>query len=577
MKMYFHINRFRRALSYVLVCLFALILVSPKAMARDKKTDMLASADACRKKLETSSRDMKFRKNWMKCISVYENITRRFPASKEAAWSLYRLGNLYVGLFGFSASAADLDKAIESFEELVKRHPGHSLADDAQYSIGIIYFHHKNDLVQAYRSFLKIEVNYPDGDMVPGAKRMLEDIAVALGEKEAARIPIQGDKSGGDYATVTDIRYWSSQNYTRVVIDLDREVNYTHASLEPNAEAEKPKRLYVDLDKTHIKKDIEREIPIRDGLLQRARAALNTPDTVRVVLDIESMKDYRIFHLLDPFRIVLDVERPEDKTKERKLTRRSTTRKTGKGILLSKEPEPDVSLARQLGLGISRIVIDPGHGGKDPGCYVGGGIYEKDLVLNAAKRLARQMKEKFGFEVFLTRSKDIFLSLEQRTAIANMRKADLFISIHVNAHKDERVNGIETYFLNMATDHGAITVAARENATTEKNMSDLQVIIGDLMLNNKINESSKLAHEIQQNLLSRLSGRYNRVRDLGVKQAPFYVLTGASMPAVLVEIGFITNRTERKRIKTREYQDQVAAGICDAVKNYMKKMNESLS
>jgi len=570
-------NRLRRALSYVLVCIFALLLISPKAMARDKKTDMLASADACRKELETSSKDMKFRKNWMKCIGRYENITRRFPASEDAAWSLYRVGNLYVGLFGFSARPADLDKAIESFEELVKRHPGHSLADDAQYSIGIIYFRHKNDLVQAYRSFLKIEVNYPDGDMVPGAKRMLEDIAVALGENEATRIPVQGEKPGGDYATVTDIRYWSSQNYTRVVIDLDRAVNYTHASLEPNAEAERPRRLYVDLDKTHIKKDIEREIPIRDGLLQRARAALNTPDTVRVVLDIESMKDYRIFHLLDPFRIVLDVERPQDRIKETKLTRKSTTRKARNGILISKEPEPDVSLARQLGLGIRRIVIDPGHGGKDPGCYVGGGIYEKDLVLNAAKRLAKQMKEKFGFEVFLTRSKDIFLSLEQRTAIANMRKADLFISIHVNAHKDERVNGIETYFLNMATDQGAITVAARENATTEKNMSDLQVIIRDLMLNNKINESSKLAHEIQQNVLSRLSGRYRRVKDLGVKQAPFYVLTGASMPAVLVEIGFITNKTERKRITTREYQDHVASGICDAVENYVKKVSETLT
>ncbi len=571
------IHRPSGALQFILICFLALLFISPYAIAREKKDDLLASADTCRKKLEASSNALTVRKNWMQCVELYVDIARQLPTSDEAAWALYRLGNLYTGLFGFSARETDLDKAIQSFEDLVKRHPDHFLADDAQYSIGIIYFHHKNDLVQAYRSFLKVEVTYPDGDMVPRARRMLEDIAIALGEKEATRVPIQEEKILGEYATVKDIRYWSSQNYTRVVIDLDRAVTYTHASLEPNAEAEKPKRIYLDLDKTHIKKNIERDIPIKDGLLQRARAALNTPDTVRVVLDIESMKDYRIFHLLDPFRIVLDVERPQDRPAKTNLAKKRSPRKVKKGIAISKEPEQDISLARQLGLGIRKIVIDPGHGGKDPGCYVGEGIYEKDVVLKAGKLLAKRMKEKFGFEVFLTRNKDIFLSLEQRTAIANMRKADLFISIHVNAHRDNRVSGIETYFLNMATDQGAITVAARENATTEKNMSDLQVIIRDLMLNNKISESSKLAHEIQHGVLSRLSGRYSKVKDLGVKQAPFYVLTGASMPAVLVEMGFITNKAERKRLTTVEYQDHVAAGICDAIENYVKKMTQALT
>jgi N-acetylmuramoyl-L-alanine amidase len=541
----------------------------------------LRSAESCRRGLEASKEKMNYRKNWMKCIHMFNETVKKFPATEEAAWALYRLGNLYTGLYGFSGKNSDLDSAINHFEDLLKSYPNHSLADDAQYLLGQIYFRHKNDFVQAYRTFLKVVVTFPEGDMETRARAMMEEVAVALGEQEAERPPAAEEHGGGGKALVAGIRYWSSPGYTRVVIDVDVPVRYKHDSLKADPGANKPQRIYVDIEKAHIKKDIDREIPIKDGLLQRARAALNNYDTVRVVLDLDSLNEYKIFHLYDPFRIVLDVQRPEEKTKQTstiKTTANSSHQRAGKRrVALSRGPDSRLSLARQLGLGIKRVVIDPGHGGKDPGCYVGGGYYEKDLVLKAARVLAKKMKARFGFDVFLTRNKDIFLSLEQRTAIANMRKADLFISLHVNAHKDKRVSGIETYFLNMATDETAITVAARENATTEKNMSDLQVIINDLMLNNKINESSKLAHEVQRGLLSRLEKRYTKIKDLGVKQAPFYVLTGASMPAVLVEMGFMTNALERRRIATGEYHEHIAEGICNAVERYMRKTIEAIA
>jgi N-acetylmuramoyl-L-alanine amidase len=182
------------------------------------------------------------------------------------------------------------------------------------------------------------------------------------------------------------------------------------------------------------------------------------------------------------------------------------------------------------------------------------------------------MEERLGVEVTLTRNRDVFLPLERRTAFANMQRADLFLSLHINAHKQAEVSGLETYFLNMATDERAVMVAARENATSEKNISDLQKILNDLMLNTKISESSKLAHEVQKGMVSSARRKYEDVKDLGVKQAPFYVLIGAEMPAVLVETGFLTNPVEKKRLQSRKYLESIADGIVAGIEVYVKSL-----
>jgi N-acetylmuramoyl-L-alanine amidase len=156
-----------------------------------------------------------------------------------------------------------------------------------------------------------------------------------------------------------------------------------------------------------------------------------------------------------------------------------------------------------------------------------------------------------------------------------MKKADLFISLHVNSYKQKRVHGLETYFLNLATDARAVMVAARENATSEKNISDLQKILNDLMLNTKITESSRLAREVQRGMIGRTKKRYTGVRDLGVKQAPFYVLIGAEMPAILVETGFITNTKERRRLLSKKYQESLADGIVSGIERYIKSIEQA--
>ncbi|MFH1954815.1 MAG: N-acetylmuramoyl-L-alanine amidase [Pseudomonadota bacterium] len=536
---------------------------------------LLKRADKCSKALYDSSKKMKYRHNWLQCISRYKKVYSVYPNSDEGVWALYRSANLYTGLYRYSGSSADLDEALNLYRNLAGQKKDHSLADDAQYKIGEIFYKFKGDPAQAYVEFLKVEVNFPSGDMRPKAKQMLSNLADTLSKRNEKRERNDVAPSQSKRVTVKDIRYWSTTNYTRVVIDTLGPVTYEHHLLKADPDHKKPHRLYLDLKNARVAKNIDTTVPIKDDLLRMARAGQYTEDTVRVVLDIEKIGGYNIFHLYDPFRIVVDVRRFEKEDLKLKPELASKTRDVRRGIKKAKKPDKSVSLARQLGLNVKRIVIDPGHGGKDPGCRIRGRYKEKDITLGIAKFLAEELRKKIGCEVFLTRDGDTFLSLEQRTAIANIKKADLFISLHVNAHKSSRIHGLETYFLNMATDKSAIMVAARENATSEKNISDLQAILNDLLLNTKIHESSRLAHNVQNGMVTEAKGWHKSIRSLGVKQAPFYVLIGAEMPAILVEVGFLTNRTEAKRLLTEKYQETLAQGICTGIGSYIQSIDQA--
>jgi N-acetylmuramoyl-L-alanine amidase len=482
---------------------------------------------------------------------------------------------MFTKLYGYSGKDGDLDKAIELYKRVVKVYPHHRLADDSQYKIGVIYYRHKKDPAQAYVEFLKVDINFPTGDMRPRAKVMLDKLSTILAKKERLKVKERDASRSTKLTKVKAIRHWSTPGYTRVVIDLERPIKYRSHRLKKDPDLKKPERLYVDLKNSFVGADIESTIPIKDGLLQRARAGQYNKNTVRVVLDINSIREYKTFHLYGPFRIVVDVRGMKRLGDQGRITSKVESRPVRKGIRKVKEPDKTVSLAGQLGLNVRRIVIDPGHGGKDPGCHLKGGIKEKDIVLSLAKILASKIKARLQCEVFLTRTRDVFLSLEQRTAFANMKEADLFISLHINAYKQKGVYGVETYFLNMATDKRAVIVAARENATSGKNMRDLKLILNDLLLNTNISESSKLAYEVQKGILVRIKKRYTKVKSLGVKQAPFYVLIGADMPAILVETGFITNPMERKRLLSKRYQGYLADGMVGGIDSYIKSIGKT--
>ena len=197
------------------------------------------------------------------------------------------------------------------------------------------------------------------------------------------------------------------------------------------------------------------------------------------------------------------------------------------------------------------------------------GLKEKDLVLQVAKMVTDILSKQYGYQVTLTRSKDIFLPLEERTAIANTMRADLFVSIHLNAHPDKSVGGVETYFLNLATNADAMRVAALENATSTHSIGEMQDVLQSILKNEKIDESSRLAQFVQRSLAKKLGKSY-KIKDLGVKQAPFYVLIGAEMPAVLTEISFITNPAEAKLLQQNAYLQKIAQEIVAGLIAYIE-------
>jgi N-acetylmuramoyl-L-alanine amidase len=225
-------------------------------------------------------------------------------------------------------------------------------------------------------------------------------------------------------------------------------------------------------------------------------------------------------------------------------------------------------------LKINRIVIDPGHGGHDTGTIGPHGLMEKDLCLDVALKLGQEIEEKLpGAEVIYTRKDDTFIPLEQRTAIANEAKADLFISIHANSSHDQSARGVETYYLNFATSEESMEVASRENAQAQESMHDLQDIIKKIARNEKIEESKELASDIQDSLSHRMQQVSQTERNRGVKKAPFVVLIGANMPSVLSEISFISNPNDEKLLKKTDQRQHVADGLYRGIASYLDSLN----
>jgi N-acetylmuramoyl-L-alanine amidase len=232
------------------------------------------------------------------------------------------------------------------------------------------------------------------------------------------------------------------------------------------------------------------------------------------------------------------------------------------------------SISRQLGLGVSRIVIDPGHGGHDPGAK-GKGVNEAELVLDVALRLEKLLQKVPGVEVILTRRTDEFIALQERTAIANREGADLFLSIHANASPHASVHGIETYVLNFANNLSAAAVAARENAASGQTMGALPDLVKTIALNNKLDESRDFATQIQSAMMDKLKGSNKALKDLGVKQAPFVVLIGAAMPSVLAEISFVTNPQEARLLKGNAYRQRIADALFNAIRKYQTSLKNA--
>lgn len=497
------------------------------------------------------------RRPWLDCIATLESIIADDSKGVVTERCLYLIGQCYHHLLDRFGDQRYFNQALNAYQRLVRHYPASHLADDAQFLIGILYA--EKDPMQAYLEFVKVTTFYPQGDMAEKARTRARQLEQRIAPTPAQANP--GRTTGSGPATLEQVVYWSAQDYTRVVFYLSNSVAYQEHALPPLPKRKQPARIYLDLKNCRMSPKLDHQFDIMDGFLRDVRIGQYRPDLARAVLDIDSVETHKIFTLADPFRIIVDVR---------------GKRRAGSVIANDTGPTNKLpSLARQLGLGVGRVVLDPGHGGHDKGAIGHNRTYEKDITLAIAKRLKKILEQQTSCEVILTRTDDRFISLEQRTAIANGKKADLFISIHTNANENRSVHGTETYFLNLSTDRESVRVAAYENATSAKKISDLEAILKDLLQNTKLNESARLAATVHRQVVRELTKKYQKVRDLGVKQAPFYVLLGAEMPSILIETAFISNSREEHLLKQKQFQNRIAQGIARGISNYVDVMKKT--
>lgn len=575
----------------VIFILSLLWLLSPVAVFAETSEQAYQKARDSYYSLQDSSRKQMYRENWENVYDKFESVYQRFPKTSRGADSLYMCGKTMAGLYTVSRIKPDAQRSVDLFVQMAETYPESSLADDALLQAGELMEEVLVDKSAAYTLYQQLVEVQSSGDMVGKAKARLAalasyapvDNAVVAKHLADAKVAASAPqptiaaataKTPAGSRTLSSIRYWSNPGYTRIVLDVSSQTKFSAHYLVPEPSKGAPPRLYVDIEKTGLAEGLNEKTAVDDGLLRQIRTGSPQSDTVRVVLDLESIGDYKVFPLSDPWRIVIDVagdKSPELKRRDSEITSLPDSGGDAIAKVLNETPKNQKPLhipKAPASSTLRRIVVDAGHGGKDPGAVGKSGTLEKDVTLQMAKALAKELTRQIGCEVILTRSGDVYLPLEERTAIANKVGADLFVSLHANANNNRKAYGIETYYLNFSKNDKAAAVAARENGTSIKEVSDLELILFDLMANAKINESSRLATVIQEGLVKGISKKYSNVRDLGVRQGPFYVLLGATMPSVLVETAFLSHPREEKRLRSSAYQKTAAKAIATAIKDY---------
>jgi N-acetylmuramoyl-L-alanine amidase len=400
---------------------------------------------------------------------------------------------------------------------------------------------------------------------------------------------------------VTAVRHWSLSGVTRVAIEVSGNFQFRTERLH------NPERVYFDILEARPRLGSRRfySEDLDDKRVTRLRAAETVPGVTRVVLELGADVEVGTSQLANPNRLIVEVRgaapgspgapgptiapetalafppapamAPAAPTVEPPAPLPAPPVPTAAPIEIPKPAKHtsrgDNSLTRALGLKIGRIVIDAGHGGHDQGTEGPKGLLEKDLVLDVALRLGKLVEDRMSAQVIYTRSDDTFIPLEERTKLANEKKADLFLSIHANSSPYPRIAGIETFYLNFSDSKEALDVAARENASSQKSIFELQDIIQKITAHDKAEESKEFAGRLQAALYAfsarNLPGEKNR----GVKKAPFVVLIGASMPSVLAEIGFLSNPREEALLKKPDYRQKLAEALFRGVTRYSDSLS----
>jgi N-acetylmuramoyl-L-alanine amidase len=644
------------------------------AVKREAAGAQFARAEEQRSILNAKPPEKRTLAEYKTVVASYRRVYLITPRASEVVDSLLSVAELYSEM-GDRFGRSYYQSAVDSYLFLVHEYPGSKYSQDALLRIGKLQRDQLGDstlATQTYQEFLK---KYPHSPRKREAQEELAELAL-LQHSEApqpagivptpsrdipaaatAAAPVEIETPGPVHGGVEAPRRNGSEgaprirrisasanaDATRVTIDLEDTVQYSSARIA------NPDRIFFDLHSARLTPEVARgNVQVTGSLLTAVRVAQNHSGVVRVVLDVDGVKDYAASLLSNPPQLVIYLystvrngagvrtakARPgkpqggadqasvdtivssEDSGNLKSVSEKNSgedatvppsnamTRSAGAGsknsrnrqlsstssntvanttakpdlIRPSSSPQPtrdgQSTLTRALGLKIGRIVIDAGHGGHDTGTIGPTGLMEKDLCLDVALRLGKIIQQRLpGADIVYTRSDDTFIPLEERTNIANQAKADLFISIHANSSQDHAARGVETYYLNLKGSAEAMEVAARENASSDQGIHDLEDLVKKIARNEKIDESKEFAEDIQDSLAKRMQKTSKTVKDRGVRKAPFVVLIGADMPSILTEISFLSNPADEKLLKQPEYRQRVAEGLYQGVASYLQNLN----
>ena len=556
-------------------------------------------------------------------VHAYEAIVAQYPASGYSDNALWQAAHLALDAFWRFGQVQDKETFVRLLQKLVVSYPTSKLAKQVP-----------DELRRPVDAAPRAMAAAPAAPADPrGVARPAQD------EPEPGRRVSPSGRAAPlpqtSLATIREIRRAVLPDAVRVTIELDAEVTF-HDERIPDPwrvfldlPGTRPAPSLLD-QTLRFESDAD--------IVRQVRIGRHPNNTTRVVLDAAGVTSYSVYPLYNPYRLVIDCVRgkpavpvaavlntrrfavwlrsaprvtpqhgviiasarsalveplePVHATTDlfrqsadlsRQSAERATAERAAAELPRSTTVEPPaqnvaggLSIARQLGLGVSRIVIDPGHGGHDPGAK-GKGVTEAELVLDVALRLEKLLQKVPGVDVILTRRTDEFIALQERTSVANREGADLFLSIHANASTSLQAHGIETYFLNFANNQSAAAVAARENATSAQAMGALPDFVKAIALHNKLDESRDFATQVQRSMMERLKTSNRTLRDLGVKQAPFVVLIGAVMPSVLAEVSFVTNPQEAKLLKGNVYRQRIAEALFNAIRKYQTSLKNVTS
>jgi N-acetylmuramoyl-L-alanine amidase len=665
------------------------------AVRRQSAAAQFARAEEQRAALNSKPSEKRTLADYKQVVSGYRRVALITPRAAEVPDSLLAIAELYTEM-GDRFGRSYYQSAVDSYQFLVREYPTSKYCQDAILRGAKLEREQLGDSAQAKKTYEDFLKRYPRSPRKREAQEALAElallqnddapaatnsaganssaVAVPRAEETRANTPVHsGGKSvsragAREIPQVRRIRAAANGNTTRVTIDLDDSVQYTSGRIA------NPDRIFFDLHAARLTPEVTRgNIHYDGGMLTAVRVAQNHNGVVRVVLDVNGVKDYSASLTNNPAQLLIDLygnapaapvrtakeKKPQQAVAEysnesaaaakgevRTVQNAATKESAGDASSPAEQPaanaksaisstinsgatsagavdgssagsnssavarnsppatkngkskpakatamnaKPDLvrpasapqptrdgqsTLTRALGLKIGRIVIDAGHGGHDTGTIGPTGLMEKDLCLDVALRLGKIIEQRLpGADVIYTRSDDTFVPLEERTNIANQAKADLFISIHANSSRDHAARGIETYYLNLKGSAEAMEVAARENATAQGGVHELQDLVMKIARTEKIDESKELAEDIQDSLAKRMQKSSKPVKNRGVRKAPFVVLIGADMPSILTEISFLSNPADEKLLKNPEQRQKVAEGLYQGMVSYLESMN----